>query len=104
MIMINHSPHTSSVLKTVPFINLIDILTCFVSLRLEVLGSKGEAEDESEGVGVAVDAGGVQGRPPLHGQDGNEEGEAAEKQLHDLRDMREMEILHQKICSQKYHA
>ena len=71
-------------------INLTDVLTCFVSLRLEVLDSKGESEDESEGVGVAVDAGGVQGRPPLHGQDGNQEGEAAEKQLHDLGEGREM--------------
>ena len=65
-------------------INLTDVLTCFVSLRLEVLDSKGEPEDESEGVGVAVDAGGVQGRPALHRQHRDQEREAPQEQLHDL--------------------
>ena len=59
-----------------------------VGLRLEVLGGEGEAEEESEGVGVAVDAGGVQGRPPLHRQHGDEEREAAQEQLHNLKETR----------------
>ena len=54
-------------------------------LRLSVLRGEGESEDESEGVCVAVDAGGVQGRPPLHRQHGDEEREAAQQQLHHLK-------------------
>ena len=55
-----------------------------VRVRLEVLRGEGEAEDESEGVRVAVDAGGVQGRPPLHRQHRDQEREAPQEQLHDL--------------------
>ena len=53
-------------------------------MRLEVLRGEGESEDESERVRVAVDAGGVQGRPPLHRQHRDQEGEAPQEQLHDL--------------------
>ena len=52
-----------------------------------MLRGEGESEDEAEGVGVAVDAGGVQGRPPLHSQHRDEEGEAAQQQLHDLKEI-----------------
>ena len=55
-----------------------------VRVRLEVLRGEGESEDEAEGVCVAVDAGGVQGRPPLHRQHRDQEGEAPHEQLHDL--------------------
>ena len=57
-----------------------------VGLRLEVLGGEGEPEDEAERVGVAVDAGGVQGRPTLHRQHRDEEREPAQQQLNHLQE------------------
>ena len=56
-----------------------------VRVRLEVLRGEGESEDESECVRVAVDAGGVQGRPPLHRQHRDQEREAPQEQFHHLK-------------------